>query len=127
MKFIFKVKKVISIRDKNLILEFRENSFKSGGFLWKNFQDARQSPFAKVCFCRQKTGDFVGWGLLDRELVGDIPYLMLFVKKEYRRLGIGTKIIKLHCQNHKEITVYPHSIASNKFFKSIKNKNLNLN
>lgn len=118
MKLSFKTKKSIFIKDKNLILKFKRNSFRSGGHLFENFIELKNEYSSKVCYCETSKGVFCGWGFLARG-IDKTYFIMLFVKKKFRRLGIGTKIIKLLSRRKKNIEVYSHDKISRKFFQSI--------
>lgn len=119
MKLSFKTKRARKIVKKELISNFEKNSFRKGGYLWSAFKEFYFEKDSKVCYCLDKK-EFVGWGLLWKDYNKSYS-LMLFVRKQYRRLGIGTKIIKILSKKiKKKIDVYPHNKTSKKFFRKAK-------
>lgn len=70
----------------------------------------RKSP-AKVIFARNGSGHIVGWALVwsKHNAVGKHWYLYMFVAREYRRKGIGTKLMtRARIGRQGSFYVYPH-------------------
>lgn len=80
---------------------------------------------SKVCFARDLKKKFIGWGFLFKEEENYFS-VMLFVKKEYRRKGVGSEIIRLLSKGHMEIEVSPHDDKSRRFFKKFQSNNLDV-
>lgn len=105
------------ITSRRLLDHFKKASYKSG-YLMPNFRQFRMQRSSKVCFAHNQKRKFAGWGFLFKE-DGDFA-LMLFVKKEFRRQGVGTEIVRLLSKGLTEIETRPHDNKSRKFFKKIK-------
>jgi hypothetical protein len=123
-QYTFISEKTKDISDLNLISQFRDCSFKNLGCIYKTFLELKNSPNSKVVYCLLDN-QVVGWGLLSKE--SGKYSIMLYVRKNHRRLGIGSHIFKKLSLGLpiKQISYWPHDKKSREFFKkntSPKNK-----
>lgn len=88
------------------------------GYLWYWFKYHKDCKKTKViiCFCGK---EITGWGVVFKYSFE--RQIMLYVKKKYRRLGIGSNLIKKlsYKISKSRIKVYKDS-ENKKFFKSVK-------
>ncbi len=83
---------------------------------------------AKIVLARTDTDDIIAWTLLSREKSKRYPtdisgaLSMTFVHKKYRRLGIGSQLLKIakRTSSPTRVIVIPWNWASRDFFKTIK-------
>lgn len=123
-KFKFYLRFSRYIKSRRLIRHFKKCSYKRG-FLIPSFEKFRMAKSSKVCFVRDLKKKFIGWGFLFKEEENYFS-VMLFVKKEYRRKGVGSEIIRLLSKDQNEIEVSPHDDKSRRFFKKCQSNNLDL-
>jgi len=91
-------------------------SFKYRGYMWSEFNRHRKSRTAIIVICKINNL-IIGWGIKFYEKSIRKKVVMLYVKKPYRRKGIGSKILNklIGDTNLKLIKAYPDS-KSLKFF-----------
>ena len=121
LNYVFISEKSKDISDKILISKFRDCSFRNHGWMYKLFLSSKTCPKSKVVYCLYKK-ELVAWGLRAKD--PSIYSIMLYVKKNHRRLGIGSKIFKKLCAglSRKQIEYWPHNTGNSKFFKSVDKK-----
>lgn len=82
------------------------------GKLWKDVQyikSGKNQNFHKFALAETRNSKILGWGLLVKERLLDGSCIMLYVHRDYRRMGIGTQIVKelekiYHCnKNYKNL------------------------
>jgi GNAT superfamily N-acetyltransferase len=57
----------------------------------------------------------LGWALVDKKCRD----IMIYVRKNYRRMGVGTKIMKKIRSKFGKYNVYDNTIPTKSFFKSV--------
>ena len=118
MKFVSVKSKSIK-DDINLISQFFDCSYGRYGLMYKLFISAQNDLKSKVVYCLDKN-QVIGWGLRYKDV--NHHEVMLYVDKDYRRKGIGTKIYnKLVIGLSKDrISNSAHNVSARKFFNSVK-------
>lgn len=119
--YIFVSRKAWQVVDPALIEQFKNCSFKSGGYLFKTFKKYKEEKTSKIVYCLYFR-KVVGWGLRYRNTGRKTTYgIMLYVKKDFRRKGIGSEIYKKLALGLKRSTIeyWPHDRKSHDFFKKV--------
>ena len=96
-------------------------SLRNRGYMWRHFLEYRDNKYAKVVICRNNTR-IVGWGLrykfkTERKIKHSV---MVYVRKSYRRKGLGTRIYKKLTFKLPKSKIEVYQDSSNKqFFKNL--------
>jgi len=90
------------------------------GLIWEDFKQKRKYRKCFVVLAKNSKDIPIAWGLLFYEQYGREWTFSVFVKKSYRRKGIGTHIYKMMRRKHhlanENINVYRHDDKSIFFF-----------
>lgn len=93
------------------------------GLIWEDYKDHRKDRRCYVLIARASKGHPIAWGLLYFDK-GDHEWVFsVFVKKNHRRKGIGTKIYRKMKRKHHfkntAVHVYRHDEKSIQFFNKL--------
>lgn len=90
------------------------------GLIWEEYRDRKKSKHAYVVLAKTSKGNPIAWGLLYYDHQEREWTFSIYVKRQYRRKGIGTKIYRkmkrLHRISNDNIHVYRHDDKSIAFF-----------
>ena len=87
------------------------------GFMWSRFINSGNSSIIILAKTETK---ILGWGLLSKFSRKNKEFTLdIYVRKDFRRLGIGSKIALAAKQKSKNITVYRWNTAAKLFFDSV--------
>jgi GNAT superfamily N-acetyltransferase len=116
--YVFVSKKSKQILDFDLISQFRNCSYKSGGHLFSDFLRYKNNKCSKIVYCLYDE-KVIGWGF--RYKYRKRYPIMLYVRKNFRRQGLGSKIYKKLASglNKTIIEYWPHDKKSHSFFKKV--------
>jgi GNAT superfamily N-acetyltransferase len=86
------------------------------GFMWGYFT---RDMGENIVLLAKQGSLILGWALLvDSSYKGaPIKDIHLFVHKDYRRMGIGTRLFSRAWKRYGELQYYPHNTANRRFFK----------
>ena len=90
------------------------------GLIWEEYKDRRKSKKCFVILAKTSKGNPIAWGLLYYDYLEHEWTFSIYVKRPYRRHGIGSKIYRKmkrkHHLPHDCISVYRHDDRSIGFF-----------
>lgn len=83
-----------------------------GGWMRRNLKNSEKgiTIIAKIA----STQEIVGWALLEKGICG--YDFLIYIHKNYRRQGIGTRIYRMAKKHYKKLSEFPHNKASRDFF-----------
>lgn len=114
---IFHIKKMSELSDVEKI-ELTKLTYIYGG-MRKVLQNDYDHNRVHVCYAKTDN-KYVGWALVKRYFASETPIVMVFVKSNHRRRGIGKELVKtLRAKVKKRVEALPHTIKGERLFNSL--------
>ncbi len=106
------------LKSKNKVTKSEEIQLETlrylSGHIWPQY--LKQDKLGMVILAKIKNR-VIGWGLIFER--NEEKTLFLYISKQYRRLGVGTKIFKIAADNFGELYTSHHNEVAHRFFRSL--------